>query len=278
MFDNRTDPVHLISSLEQFMNQWCHPSRRGWFGIDKDKLAAAQLPEPLRQLYSFAGNWPGHNYLRSIFANQDWLNPFELLSTQDGRLVFGHEAQGVALFATEQSGQDPPVWISVDDAPWEKKCDSLAQFLVTMCLSEIAHSGEFKARHDDILGYCRSRNFQISPLWMNGPYFFGPLDIYLVESNLLVVVKDKNWEHASTNWDSFPERAPELFDTNSGVTQPPMSSEDLIRNPTVPKCVREQFTRNLVRSHREQATFHADRAEAYQKFLDELESSDEPWI
>src|SRR5688572_15846345 len=119
MFDNRTDPVHLINSLQQFMNRWCHPSQKTWFGIDENKLAETQLPDPLRQVYAFAGNWPGNNYYRSIFANQDCLLPFELLSTRDEKLLFGHECQGVWSSATEPRGKDPSVWISLDDGPWE---------------------------------------------------------------------------------------------------------------------------------------------------------------
>ncbi len=213
MFDNRNDPKHLLDSLHRFMQQW-YRGEKPWYGIAREKLDAAQLPEPLWHLYSFAGDWPGNNFLLTAFGYRNYLIAFELLTTVRGKLLFAIESDGGPHFGTDFSGQDPSVWISQSDGPWELLCESLAQFIVTFCLREAAHGGRHKTGHEDILGFAKSANLHVSPVWLEGPYAGRPSSTYFIESELLVLVDEPDapdWQWGSTQYDKFAERFPELF-------------------------------------------------------------------
>jgi hypothetical protein len=133
MFDQRNDPVHLLHSLKTFLRVW-HDDLQDWYGIAPEKLAATPLPDPLRRLYTFAGNCPGENFWCSPFAHQDYLLPFELLYQSEDRLHFAGENQGCWTCCTALEGDDPPVWFREGNENWQLLEDTLAQFLVTLCL------------------------------------------------------------------------------------------------------------------------------------------------
>ena len=58
MFDIKSDPLYLQTRLEAFIEHR-HGDRRPWFGIDPEKLEKTRLPQPLRWLYGYAGEWAG---------------------------------------------------------------------------------------------------------------------------------------------------------------------------------------------------------------------------
>src|SRR5262245_9307260 len=118
MFDRTDDPRYLQARLEAFMTRW-HGHRKPWFGIAAEKLAQTNLPQPLAWLYGFAGEWESRHYWDTLLGNQDCLIHFEDLAIADGKLVFINENQGVWQVGTDSAGDDPPVWASMDDGPWE---------------------------------------------------------------------------------------------------------------------------------------------------------------
>jgi hypothetical protein len=269
MFDDRQDATHLLQSLERFMHFWCGDSK-DWYGTADDKLAAVVLPDPLRDLYAFAGNWPGDNFFHSAFTYCDHLLAFELLTSYRGKLVFGYEPDGGPLFGTEPCGKDPGVWTSRDDAPWEFLCESLAQFIVTMCLRECAFGGRHKARSMDLLSFAKGAGLHVSPLWLNGPFVHGPINFYIVEAALLVMEPGGADQRGSTHSADFAQRFPDLF--RKEETPRTVARDDAIRDPTVPLVVRQSIARLSMREHSEQAEYHAAKAAAYRRILENLQS------
>jgi hypothetical protein len=269
MFDRRDDPDHLLASLELFLRHWNGP-RRGWYGIAEEKLATAALPQPLRRLYAFAGNWPGDNYSGFAFNYQDCLFPFEMLEAQHGKLVFACENQGCWACGTTSEGNDPPVWVTevfTVGLPWQPLCDSLAQFLVTLCLHETLFGCKYRATADHLLESMLAKGMQVSPLWLGGPYVRllddGPLvrlSFHLVNGRLLVM--DDRW--CGTNSEQIALALPELF-------KPPDSSPEvqagipLWENAAIPALVRRTKLESLAQSHEEQAEYHAKQAVTFRR-------------
>src|SRR5687767_1899281 len=61
MFDligSRHDPERLMAALEGFIEAWCG-RQEPHHGVAAEALARVPLPEPLRRLSAFAGEWPG---------------------------------------------------------------------------------------------------------------------------------------------------------------------------------------------------------------------------
>ena len=135
MFDRTDDPEYLQGRLEAFITHW-HGWRRSWFGVAQEKIQQTQLPQPLAWLYGFAGEWHGQHYWDTLLGNQDCLIHFEDLTIRDGKLVFISENQGVWQVGTDPAGDNPPVWASIDDGPWQLLDNSLTCFLVTFVLHE----------------------------------------------------------------------------------------------------------------------------------------------
>jgi hypothetical protein len=273
MFDNRNDPKNLLESLQRFLRQWYH-GEEPWYGIAREKLDATQLPGPLRDLYSFAGDWPGDNLFLHAFGYRNYIIAFELLRTLRGKLLFAVESDGGPLFGTEFSGDDPPVWTSQSDGPWQILCESLAQFIVTMCLRETGFGGRHRTGYKDLIGFAKSNNLHVSPVWLDGPYAGRLSSFYLIESQLLVLsgssrADAEQW--GSTQSDKFAERFPELFLKEQAG--PWRSLDFAIQDPVVPLLVRQGSARMAMRQHQEQADYHAAKAVLYQRLLQELESA-----
>jgi hypothetical protein len=269
MFDRRDDPKHLLDSLRRFM-RWWDRGERPWYGIAQEKLNSISLPTPLRDLYSFAGDWPGNNFFVSAFGYRNHLVAFEFLTEVRGKLAFGFVSEGGPIFGTEFSGNDPPVWTSQSDKPWEKVCDSLAQFVVTFCLHEMVFGGLHKARPGDLLGFAKSANLHVSPVWLEGPYVGAPENVYLVDADLLVLgYSGTQW--GSTQSDAFAERFPDLFPKEQAGRKTTLDA--VIRDPSVPLLVRESVARRAMREQKEQAEYHAAKAAAYEQVLSALKGT-----
>jgi hypothetical protein len=272
MFDARDDPDLLLASLEEFVTWW-HGTRLPWYGIAEGKLDQAQLPIPLRRMYAFAGEWPGGK-LQNVFSHQDVLSPFEWLSIRDGKLVFVWENQGVWERGTDVEGPDPPVWVRVDEGPWEPLCDSLAQFLVTFCLHEAVYGCEYLATGDDIIGLMRARGKHVSPLWLNGPYVdmvgdnrFAALSFYVVDGRMLAI--EGRWLGARHEEASL--EFPELFKPRPKAGTGLHLWSPIPADLAVPSCIRKDHLDNLARKHERQAAYHAEKASLFRQMADSVD-------
>jgi hypothetical protein len=266
MFDRRENPVHLLDSLACFLRLW-HGEPRDWYGIDAEKLAQVKLPDPLRRLYAFAGHWPGDNFWGSAFANQDHLAPFELLSTEGGHLVFAWENQGVWTCGTTCEGRDPPVWVRFEEE-WQPLCDSLAQFLVTLCLHETLFGCRHVASGELIKEYLSAKGNAPVPLWLRGPFVqavgdapLGHHSFHLADGRLLVM--DDDW--CGTNSDALAQALPELFEPRAELEPGLRSRAPIWENPIVPKSIRTATLESLAKQHEQQAEFHTRRAAGYRQ-------------
>jgi hypothetical protein len=261
MFDRRDDPDHLLSSLEAFLRIW-HGPESAWYGIAAEKLAQTSLPEPLRRLYAFAGYWPGNNFWHSLFAFQDCLVPFELLAMHGGKLVFAWENQGGWACGTTPDGADPPVWVSVDDSGWQPLCQSLGQFLVTLCLQETLFGCKYIAPGKQVMQALLAQGRHISPLWLDGPFVDlldanrrGKKSFHLVDRHLLVM--DGEW--CGTDSEELRLALPQVF-------REPVASQREVASlmvPAIPKAGRRFQLEAIARQHEELAGFHSRRAAAY---------------
>jgi hypothetical protein len=276
MFDRDNDARYLQSRLEAFIDHW-HGYRKPWFGIAADKIAQTQLPQPLAWLYGYAGEWQGRHYWDTLLGNQDCLIHFEDLSIRDGKLVFVNENQGVWQVGTETDGEDPPVWVSVDDGPWRLLDDSLTQFLVTFVLHETVFGCEHLGSSDDVIGKLRDSQMHVAPLWLYHPYpavhdgaGTRPLSFHIANGTHLIMDNCCCAINVPAPWDALPE----VFkrrDTNasSHVVDRFQPFPDHIQ---VPSFIRRSHLEDLIRQHDAEVKYHQDRCDLYRKLLTEMEA------
>jgi hypothetical protein len=272
MFDNRNDPDHLLASLEHFLLTW-HNYAPGWYGIEPEKLAATLLPEPLRRLYAATGNWPGKNGLGSLFCYQDYLCPFELLKADDGRLVFAWENQGVWEASTLSEGQDPPVWIRLDEKSWKPLCGSLAQFLITLCLHETVLGCDHLASGENLLARMIGEGKHVAPLWLDGPYAdmrnespLGRRSFHVVDRRILIM--DDHW--CGTNSAEEALRFPHLFKAPLPPDPDFQVGKPLWEIPSLPLTVKKVHLESLAAKHDAEMRHHAAQASTYRRIAESL--------
>ena len=269
MFDSPDSPEALLDSLERFLHLW-HGPPRAWYGIAGEKLAGARLPEPLRRLYAFAGEWPGDNFWRSAFAYQDRLLPFELLALHAGKLEFLHENQGVWVCGTETEGRDPPVWVRTD-GPWDPLGTSVAPLLVTACLQETLFGSKHKAHGERVSDRLRASGRHVSPLWLGGPYVGPDGERPLVHRSFhvadgRVLVMNDRW--CGTDSDEIRTELSDLFGPAARpLLEPGQSPRDF---PAMPLSLRKNLLLQAARDHDEQAKHHAGKAHVYRRLADDL--------
>ena len=179
-----TNAADRLDALEQFIERLLG-QRLPEFGATEAELQSVQLPDPLRRFFRFAGRWPGHNP-ETPFANrfcmQDTLcaikengyaPTFEIL---DSRVVFVWENQGVWVAATEESGADPPVWISEDCShrescrKWKRLDKPLSHFLVSFALQELMFGSETLGVATNTLSTFQDAGVATTPVWLEGEY------------------------------------------------------------------------------------------------------------
>jgi hypothetical protein len=133
----RADALRFI---ERFARHWCAPLAPG-DGCGADELAGAEsrlglrLPAAVRELYGLIG------HRADPTACQDRLLPPELLTVDDGAVVFRLENQGCAEWAIaldDLALDDPPVVFrrTDEDGPWLPFLDRFSLAGVEMVLSE----------------------------------------------------------------------------------------------------------------------------------------------
>ena len=83
-----TDSHSRMEALCRFIEFWLGP-RHEEFGESHESLADGTLPMPLRQLYKFAGRWPGSDqrfeseWAVGAFSTQDTLYRLNKLKTEN---------------------------------------------------------------------------------------------------------------------------------------------------------------------------------------------------
>jgi hypothetical protein len=276
MFD-RNEPLYLQSRLEDFICRW-HGHRKPWYGIAPEKLAMTELPQPLKWLYGFVGEWDGRYYWKTLLGNQDCLLPFEELEISNGKLVFVNENQGVWQVGTETCGDDPPVWVRIDDGEWKLLDESLTMFLVTFVLHETVFGCRHLASGEDIIAQASASGMHVAPLWLNHPYPAAIKDtgvrstsFYAANGNYLIM---DDW--CATNESSPWETLPTIFKASD---DPPPSSGFSAYDPIpnhirIPSFVKASHLKNLIRRHEEEAEFHHEKSKLFQRLLAELNTSD----
>lgn len=134
MLEFKDNPQKLMMELDRFLSTF-YGDRKIQYNPDLNKIAARKMPQPLKDLYSFVGKYPGKH---GILHTQDTL--FFYPGIFKGKLCIVGENQGVWSCGTEVEGDDPPVYLinwtteKKDDADWRCVCNSLSEFLITFCL------------------------------------------------------------------------------------------------------------------------------------------------
>jgi hypothetical protein len=147
-------------------------------GLDA-ALLPDDLPDGLRLIYCELGalvemREPGP----TPFAGQDGLMPLSWLKRIDGMIEFVVENQNIWTCRCPIGRGDPPVYSNAPDTlefggtGFQKVCDSLNHFLITLCLQEavmsapclLALSADSPA---DVL------NVLYSPVWLGGYYVYA---------------------------------------------------------------------------------------------------------
>ncbi len=268
---NKNDSQQLMRVLERFTRWWFFAPHGEDTGVSPERLQQVNIPTPLKRLYSFAGEWPGGTW-ESIFSHQDHLAPFEFLQEKNGKLVFGWENQGAWLMATELSGEDPPVFIAVDDGPFQPFCESLSQFLVTFCLHESVFGAPSLSPVED-LGSTNNANGKIPiPLWLDAPYPSASNERYIVSFYLVdgCVLQMAPWCGGSQP--SMDERYPYFFPKNATHRPDPnQARRHLWEIPEVPKFIKRNHVEMLIQRHVNVAASHLQKAEQYKTVLANVE-------
>jgi hypothetical protein len=162
----------LVGYLRTFHSHWLSDPRLPQSSIPAD------LPDGLALLYRELGALVelSGNGSRAPFAGQDSLTPVNQLKRIDGMLEFAWENQGNWTCRCPIGPGDPPVFSNVGELDgiegFQKVCDSLSHFLITICLQEAVMSARCLLAFDD------ERTIDVltipcKPLWLAGHYVFN---------------------------------------------------------------------------------------------------------
>ena len=119
-----------MRALESFLAEWYGPSARTLIE------AVPDVPSPLLEFHRRIAGLP-----KVVTFNE--LVPLNELVVKRGRLLFYVENQGVCLWSTEPSDDDPPVWWRLNESgkKWLREDEPLSGFLIQLALFEaIGHS------------------------------------------------------------------------------------------------------------------------------------------
>jgi hypothetical protein len=279
MFDRPDDPLYLQARLEAFLECW-HGHRKPWFGIALETIKATQLPQPLAWLYGFAGEWQSRNYWDTLLGNQDCLLHFEDLHLRDGKLAFINENQGVWQAGTNLTGDDPPVWATLDDGPWQLIDESLTRFLVTFVLHETVFGCEHLGTADDVIGQLTAAGMYVVPLWLDHPYpafddngAARPISFHIAEFRYLVM--DNHW--CATNRESPWIALPAIFKEKEARQPTGKFSlyDPLPDHIQLPSIIRRNHLEQAIRRHETAIQYHEARREFFRHLLGELKQHPE---
>jgi hypothetical protein len=142
-----------LSVLAGLVEWWWGATSADW-GLPADQLEGARLPFPLRWWYQRFGR---HEDLkgrqnRLLLPDEMWEEEGDEegrdVGDGDGRrLVFYAENQSVYLWSTAAEGDDPRVWVRLNETgePWEAEESSLSAFLIEAFLLEAVMCAPYRA-------------------------------------------------------------------------------------------------------------------------------------
>lgn len=202
-----------METLCEFIDFWLGTPEVS-HGEPANSLAEISLPDPLSTLYRCYGQWPstGRENIGKFcvppFSHQDCLvRLHRIRPTDDGKIIFLHENQGVWDCRTLPEGNDPPVWCYGDQAnesgeyfTGEKQvCESLSRFLVTFTLQELTLGSQLQVCDDNLDALFDNKKSEVVPLWINGPYVHGNDYSFFIWGEVLVgSICDRNFFGASS--------------------------------------------------------------------------------
>lgn len=268
---SRSDPHQLMNVLERFTRWWFFAPHGEDTGVSDERLQQVDIPTPLKRLYSFAGVWPGGAW-ESIFSHQDHLSPFEFLQERNGKLVFAWENQGVWRMATELTGADPPVYIAIDDGPFQRFSDSLSQFLVTFCLHESVFGAASLSTVQDLASTTTANRKIPIPLWLDAPYPSVSKEPYFISFYLVdgCVLQMAPW--CGGRQPSMDVQYPYFFPKNAiHRPDPNEAGRHLWEIPEIPRFIKRSHVEMLIRRHENVAASHLEKAEHYKAILAHIE-------
>jgi hypothetical protein len=142
--------------------------------------------------------------------------------------------------ATEIAGDDPPVYVAVDDGRFRPFCNSLSQFLVTFCLHESVFSAPSLSSVENLSETTRSDNKIRIPLWGNGGYPSASeqsrsLSFYIVDGCVLQMDPWCGGKHPM-----MFEKYPYFFPNNASHRPDTTRSRHLWEIPEAPKVIKTQ--------------------------------------
>lgn len=257
-----------MDSLLAFVEEWTGyvPS---WYGVADEKLSATPLPKPLHRLYGTLGNMPGREGRPFAFSGQDTLLPFEWLRADGNRILFAVENQGCWRCFTDSQGDDPPVWIAIDDAAPELAPISLANFLVTLCLQEITMGAAITYAGEGMVEAFSKAGFRVTPLWLHGRFPCGdewlPHRFHLVEGGALV--QEDHWVSFRFGDEEFSAALGEATRISPCEHR---SVADRLYDPSIWAFAKKQVYERLARDHQQQADLQQSRADECRRLAEEV--------
>ncbi|MEZ6048202.1 MAG: hypothetical protein R3C11_22020 [Planctomycetaceae bacterium] len=278
MFSRQDNPQALHKSLQLFIEEW-FAHKKPWYGVDETKLNEIEMPEPLKWLYGFAGEWYGRKYYwETLFSHQDSLFPVELLKLVDGKLVFLYENQGVWDMATLPSGEDPPVWYRYAQdksyGEWILIDDSLSRFLVNFLLFEVVCGCRFRTQSENLIRCFKERGAHVVPLWLDAPYPGLTADssrqrkfsFHLADGKFLIHNNSACGTNIDAPWHEYPDLfKPENEPTKLGETWPLPASRG------IPPLIQIELLKRKIREIEPIMEDYKRRIEQYKQAIRELE-------
>jgi hypothetical protein len=163
------------------------------------------VPAPLRELYSFAGNYPVHfskqwqhpDWVYGLFGPQDQLLPIDQLKLTGSRIRFMHENQGVWWCETDANALDPPVYSDATayehgnpEGTMIEVCPSLSHFLTTYCLQEITFGSKRLLSIDSEIKSPRDAvTAAVNDIWIKGRYVYEqPTHSFYIVDDVLMIM------------------------------------------------------------------------------------------
>ena len=204
MLEFKNDPKKLMMELDRFLSIY-YGDRQVEYKPNLNEIAVQKIPQPLKDLYSFVGKYPGKH---GTLHTQDTLFFYPGIFKE--KLCIVGENQGVWSCGTEVEGDDPPVYLinwtteKKNDANWEYVCGSLSEFLVSFCLREAffasTYRSVFKGRIENTVSNIRKQDYEVILLWQGKysqikDYVVPQIDsFYLIEDSILL------WDMWNSCW------------------------------------------------------------------------------
>jgi len=212
MLEFKDSPRELMQALDRFLSVY-YGDRQVEYKPDLDEIASWNIPQTLKDLYSFVGKYPGEH---GILSTQDslYVNSGRY-KKYGGKIIIVSESNGCWECYTDTEGKDPPVWTMdygwKEDSPkWKLVNNSLSQFLVTFCLIEASLASKYNRgatnnwsscnkKPDKILADINERGHDAYLLWQGDCFenviyddeyrknkIYAPDSFYSIEDAILI--------------------------------------------------------------------------------------------